>query len=101
MVHDAAQRTRLSWTRTAIAYTAISVAILKSNLVAGLVVLAMSPPIWILGRLASGTADAAVSARRFRLITVTIVVVAAAAVVVTLTARGPLSLSHLLRGRDG
>jgi hypothetical protein len=52
------------------------------------VVLAMSPLIWALGRLAGPHLDGARAAQRLRLMSITIVVVAAVALAVSLTARG-------------
>jgi uncharacterized membrane protein YidH (DUF202 family) len=81
-------RTRLAWRRTAIAFAAVGGIILKTNLIAGAVVLAMSPLIWVLGQLAGPHVDGARAAPRLRLISITIVVVAAVALTVALTARG-------------
>jgi uncharacterized membrane protein YidH (DUF202 family) len=76
----ARERTALSWTRTAIAFGAIGGAVLKVNLVSGLVILAMAPVIWQLGRVSRGKPDGtdlpAVGATRLFFITVAIVAVA-------------------------
>jgi len=84
----AAERTRLAWRRTAIAFAAVGGLILKTNVIAGAVVLVLSPLIWYLGRLAGPHPDSARAAPRLRLVTITIMVVAAVALVVSLTARG-------------
>jgi uncharacterized membrane protein YidH (DUF202 family) len=84
----ARERTRLAWRRTAIGFAAAGGIILKTNVVAGAVVLAMSPLIWVLGQLAGPHADGARAAQRLRLMSMTIVVVAIVALVVSLTARG-------------
>jgi uncharacterized membrane protein YidH (DUF202 family) len=81
-------RTRLAWRRTAIGFAAVGGIILKSNAIAGAVVLAMSPLIWLLGQLAGPHLDAARAAQRLRLMSITIVVVAVLALAVSLTARG-------------
>jgi hypothetical protein len=81
-------RTRLAWRRTAIGFAAAGGIILKTNVIAGAVVLAMSPLIWALGRLAGPHLDGARAAQRLRLMSITIVVVAAVALAVSLTARG-------------
>ena len=60
----AAERTRLSWTRTGIAFAAVGAAILKRQPVAGLIVLAISPVIWWLGRVVSREEGHAPRARR-------------------------------------
>ncbi len=76
----ARERTSLAWTRTAIAFGALGGVVLKVNVVTGLVILAMAPVVWQLGRVSSrggapGTSLPAVSATRIRLITVSIVAV--------------------------
>jgi hypothetical protein len=84
----AVARTRLSWRRTAIGVAAVGGIILKTSVIAGALVLAMSPVIWMLGQLAGPHLDAARATRRLRLMSSVIVVVAAAALAVALTARG-------------
>jgi uncharacterized membrane protein YidH (DUF202 family) len=73
----ARERTRLSWTRTAISFAALGGAVLKENVVTGLIILAVVPLIWRLGRLSvSGSPSdqlPIVSATRVRVITVSIV----------------------------
>jgi uncharacterized membrane protein YidH (DUF202 family) len=52
--HDpglARERTQLAWSRTAISFAAVGVAILRTNRVAGVIVIAMSALVWGLGRL--------------------------------------------------
>jgi uncharacterized membrane protein YidH (DUF202 family) len=75
----ARERTSLSWTRTAISFGALGGTVLKENVVTGLVILALVPVIWELGRVSRGrgTASAlpAVGATRLFFITVTIVAV--------------------------
>ncbi len=82
----ARERTRLAWTRTAMAVAAVGGAILKRNVGVGLAVLAMSPLIWAVGKLPAdgGTARP----RRLLLITVAIVAIAAAALVVAFLGHG-------------
>jgi uncharacterized membrane protein YidH (DUF202 family) len=92
---DPADRTRLAWTRTAIAFAAIGAAILKSSPVAGLIVLALAAPIWAAVR---GT-DRIPTARRLLLVTVTVVLVATAALVIAFIGHGPSTLAGLLHGR--
>jgi uncharacterized membrane protein YidH (DUF202 family) len=84
----AAERTRLAWRRTAIAFAAVGGIMLKTSVVAGAVVLAMSPLVWLLGHLASLTTDSARTTPRLRAVAATIVAVALVALVVSLTARG-------------
>jgi uncharacterized membrane protein YidH (DUF202 family) len=75
----ARERTSLSWTRTAISFAALGGVVLKANVISGLIILAIAPLIWQLGRLtrgdSSGTTLPAVGATRLFMITVSIVAV--------------------------
>jgi uncharacterized membrane protein YidH (DUF202 family) len=84
----AAERTRLAWRRTAIAFAAVGGIILKTSVVAGAVVLVTSPLIWALGQLAGPHPDSTRAAPRLRLVSITITLVAAVALVVSLTTPG-------------
>ena len=79
----AIERTMLAWTRTAIGFGAVGVAVLKANVPAGFAVLAMTVPIWILDRISRRSPDSWLSARRHVLVTVTVIVVALAALAVS------------------
>jgi uncharacterized membrane protein YidH (DUF202 family) len=46
----AQERTSLAWTRTAIAFAALGGVVLKTNVITGLIILAIAPVIWQLGR---------------------------------------------------
>jgi uncharacterized membrane protein YidH (DUF202 family) len=94
-VVDPANRTRLAWTRTAVAFAAIGGAMLKLSPVAGLAVLVLSLPIWAVAR---GNGGTDLSLRGLRLVTVTVVIIAIAALVVAIFGRSPDSLGQLLRG---
>jgi len=88
----AQERTSLSWTRTAIAFGAVGGAVLKVNVVSGLIILAIAPVIWQLGRLSRGGAAAgnglpAAGPTRLFLITVAIVAVALLCLAVTILGR--------------
>jgi uncharacterized membrane protein YidH (DUF202 family) len=72
-------RTSLAWTRTALSFAAVGGVVLKRDLVPGLILLAIVPVIWQLGRLAHHRPG------RLKLVTATIVVVALVALAVTLT----------------
>jgi len=54
----ARERTSLSWTRTAIAFAALGGVVLKENVITGLIVLAIAPVIWGLGRVSRGSPQA-------------------------------------------
>ncbi len=85
----ARERTSLAWTRTAISFGALGGTVLKENVVTGLIILAIAPVIWQLGRLSGDLARAAgnpevVGVTRIRLITVSIVGVALLCLLVAL-----------------
>jgi len=72
-------RTSLAWTRTALSFAALGGVVLKRDLVPGLLILALVPAVWQLGRLAHHLPG------RLKLVTATIVVVALLALAVALT----------------
>ena len=92
----ARERTRLAWARTAIAFAAVGAAMLRRQPVAGLIVLAITPVVWVLGRVAIGPAGSEPRDRRLLLVTVIVTLVAALAVAVALLGRAPTSLRDLL-----
>jgi uncharacterized membrane protein YidH (DUF202 family) len=60
--HDpglAHERTSLAWTRTAISFAALGGAVLKANVITGLIILAVAPVVWQLGRVSRGGAPGA------------------------------------------
>jgi uncharacterized membrane protein YidH (DUF202 family) len=75
----ARERTSLAWTRTAISFAAVGGAVLKREVVPGLILLALAAVIYLLGRLAYRLPA------KFKVITGTIVAVALVALVVALT----------------
>ena len=95
-VRDPADRTRLAWTRTAIAFAALGAAILKWSPPAGGVVLALSVPVWaaVRGRLLPSR-----SPRGLLLVTVIVVIVALVALTITILGAGPTSFRELVHGR--
>ena len=98
-VMDPANRTRLAWTRTAIAFAAIGGAMLRLSPLAGIVVLVLSLPIWAVAHRSRGADLVASSPHGLRLVTGTVVIVALAALVVAIFGHSPDSLGQLLRGR--
>jgi uncharacterized membrane protein YidH (DUF202 family) len=76
----ARERTALAWTRTAISFAAVGGVVLKREVVAGLILLAVAAGIWLLGRLAHRRQS------RLKLVTAAIVAVALVALVVSFTA---------------
>jgi uncharacterized membrane protein YidH (DUF202 family) len=85
----ARERTRLAWTRSAISFAAIGVAILKARPLIGAPLLGLSVVVWAIGRMPrslgpqSGNVEA-VARRRVLVVTVAIIVVALAALVIAL-----------------
>ena len=75
----ARDRTSLAWTRTAISFAAVGGVVLKKEVIPGLILLALTPVIWRLGRLAYRRQD------KLKLVTATVVAVALVALVVALT----------------
>lgn len=82
----ARERTRLAWTRTAIAFAAVGAAVLKTSLAAGITVLALTPLIWQVGRLSHG--KGAGTARPGHLLVIAVAVSAVAFVVLLLVLLG-------------
>ena len=72
-------RTSLAWTRTALSFGAVGGVVLKREVVAGLILLALAPVIYVLGRLAYSRPG------KLKVVTGTIVAVALVALVVALT----------------
>lgn len=76
----ARERTSLSWMRTAISFAALGGVVLKANIFTGLVVLAIAPVVWQLGRVSQGSGPRAdlpaAGATRLFIITASIVAVA-------------------------
>ena len=84
----ARERTSLSWTRTAISFAALGGVVLKANVITGLIILAIAPVIWQLGRITRGggaeTGLRSVGATRLFLITVSIVAVSLLCLIVAI-----------------
>jgi uncharacterized membrane protein YidH (DUF202 family) len=55
----ARERTSLAWTRTAISFAALGGVVLKANVVTGLIIVALAPVVWQLGRMTRGSAPEA------------------------------------------
>ncbi len=92
----ARERTALSWTRTAISFAALGGAVLKENVITGLIILAIAPLIWQLGRVTRGVGPGAgdrlpvmpvARATRLFLITVSIVAVSALCLIIAILGR--------------
>jgi uncharacterized membrane protein YidH (DUF202 family) len=84
----AAERTRLAWERTAMAFGAVGLAMLRGEPVVGLLVLAVTPLIWALGRYVTANARPEARSRRLLLVTVVVTGVAVLAMVAALLGHG-------------
>lgn len=75
----AQERTSLAWTRTAISFAALGGAALRENVISGLLILAVAPVVWQLGRVsrsrAARTGLPTVGATRLFVIALTVVAV--------------------------
>jgi hypothetical protein len=82
-------RTSLAWTRTALSFAAIGGVILKRELTAGFVVLALSGLVWLVGRLAVVPVGGQVRARPGPLLVISIAVTGVAIAALMLAVLGP------------
>jgi uncharacterized membrane protein YidH (DUF202 family) len=80
----ARERTRLAWTRTAIAFAAVGAILLKSHVVAGLAVCGLAVIVWGLRHLFRDTAVTRSQPARLLGVTVTVVAVALVALTIAL-----------------
>jgi uncharacterized membrane protein YidH (DUF202 family) len=82
----ARERTSLAWTRTAISFAALGGAVLKANVITGLIILALAPVIWQLGHASRGrpapTGLPVLGAARLFIIAVSIVAISLLCLVV-------------------
>ena len=92
----ARERTRLAWARTALAFAALAVAILRQEVAAGLIAAATVPLVWVLSHFAGRAMGGELTSRRLLLITLLITLVALLAAVVALVGHAPGSLDQLL-----
>jgi uncharacterized membrane protein YidH (DUF202 family) len=60
----ARERTDLAWTRTAISFAALGAAMLRTNAIAGVLVLATAVAVWLLGQLSARDLQPAARPRR-------------------------------------
>jgi uncharacterized membrane protein YidH (DUF202 family) len=82
------ERTSLAWVRTALSFAALGGAMLKVNVITGLIILAVGPVIWQLGRVSRGGEQGAglpaIGATRLFIIAVSIVAVALLCLIVAI-----------------
>jgi uncharacterized membrane protein YidH (DUF202 family) len=92
----AAERTRLAWARTAIAFGAVGAAALRNDLIIGLVMLTATPLIWVLGRLVSRDVRPERRPRRLLFVTSAVTAVALLALLGAFFGHSPASLRQIL-----
>jgi uncharacterized membrane protein YidH (DUF202 family) len=91
----ARERTRMAWQRTAIAFAALGVAVLRRAPPLGLPVLAVTPLIWAQGRLAGSWPRNMPRSRQLLLVTVIVVLVSVLALGIAIFGAGPASLRDI------
>jgi uncharacterized membrane protein YidH (DUF202 family) len=91
----ARERTRLAWTRTAIAFAAVGAVTLKNDVIIGLAMLAATPLIWAAGAFAVRESRMQRSTRLL-LVSVAVTLVALLAAVGALFGHSPASLRDVL-----
>jgi uncharacterized membrane protein YidH (DUF202 family) len=87
--NQARERTKLAWTRTAIAFAAVGGAVLKTNIIAGAIVLALAPLIWLTGYMARGSDSGRARPSELRLIALAVIAVALVVLMIALTGHKP------------
>ncbi len=97
----ARERTALARTRTAISVAALGGAMLKTNPLAGILVLAMSMLVWGIGRPLQHERPVPGDERRLLLVTITVTLVSCAALVLTLRAGLPAGIAPGSRNQAG
>jgi uncharacterized membrane protein YidH (DUF202 family) len=89
--HDPAgarARTRLAWTRTALAFAALGAVVLKTSVATGITILALAPVSWHIGRLSGSAATGKPRARQLLLIAVAVTAFALAVLILVLLGHG-------------
>jgi len=84
----ARERTELAWTRSAISFFALGVAILKLRPLVGIPLLAFSAVVWLIGRASTLRDNTATASRRIFLVAVAVAVLALASLVLALVGGG-------------
>jgi uncharacterized membrane protein YidH (DUF202 family) len=92
----ARERTRLAWTRTAIAFAAVGAVTLRNDVIIGLAMLAATPLIWAAGAFAVRDSQRVPQSAKLLLVAVAVTLVALLAAVGTLFGHSPGSLRDVL-----
>jgi uncharacterized membrane protein YidH (DUF202 family) len=87
----ARERTRLAWTRTAVAFVAVGAAVLKTQVAAGVIVIFLGAVVWAMHRVSD---DSALGRPQARLAAITATVVAAAVVALVIAFAPDGSVFH-------
>jgi uncharacterized membrane protein YidH (DUF202 family) len=72
----ASERTELAWTRSALSFLALGIAISKLRPIVGLPLLGCSAVVWLIGRASPARDQAATASRRILLVTVVVCLLA-------------------------
>jgi hydrogenase-4 membrane subunit HyfE len=85
----ARERTDLAWTRSAISFLALGIAILKIRPLVGIPLLMFSAVVWLIGRGSPAGYQPGAAARRMLLVTVAVCVLALISLVLAFVGRSP------------
>ena len=92
----ARERTRLAWSRTAIAFAALGAAVLRKDVIDGLIVLAGAPLVWAVGRFAARESRPEQKSARLLVVSLTVIGAAVVAALVAFLGHAPASLDQIL-----
>jgi uncharacterized membrane protein YidH (DUF202 family) len=92
----ARERTRLAWARTAIAFAAVGAAVVRKDVIDGLVVLVGAPLVWAIGHLAARRRRPEQISGRLLVVTIAVIVTAVLATLVAFLGHSPASLDQIL-----
>jgi uncharacterized membrane protein YidH (DUF202 family) len=91
----ARERTRLAWSRTAIAFAALGAVVVRKDVIDGLVVLAGTPLVWAIGRFAARKKRPEQASGRLLAVSVTVMAAAVVALLVAFLGHSPASLQQI------
>lgn len=92
----AAERTRLAWARTAIAFAAVGAAVVRKDVIDGLIVLVGAPLVWAIGHLAVRRRRPEQVSGRLLIVSIAVIVTAVLATLVAILGHSPASLDQFL-----
>jgi drug/metabolite transporter (DMT)-like permease len=91
----ARERTRLAWSRTVLAFAAVGIVVLRKDVVAGIVVLATAPVVWLVGHVMARAARPEDKSARLLVVTVSVIITAIVALLVAFLSHSPRSLEEI------